>query len=252
MAKSNQRPSVVIWRELITNDVEKVKRYYGELFGWKYKPTNMGTYTYTMIAQGETTFGGMMQMEKAPQHAHWLSYISCEDVDAAAKRAKSEGGTIAVEPREIPDVGRFAVIGDLDSAYFAIMAPSRRDAPPSETPGLGRFCWETLTTKDVERAKRFYGAVLGWQVVPGPGGNRDIPMFASGDKQVADVQIARGMPPSWVTYVVVQKIEDANTRVGKLGGTVVQPLIEVPNVGRISLMKDPTGAFLGLFEPAAR
>src|SRR5262245_43062529 len=103
MDKANQRPSVVIWRELVTTDVEKAKRYYSELFGWSYQPMDMGSYTYTMIAQGKTTFGGMMKMEKAP-HPHWLSYVLSEDVDGAAKTAKTEGGTLAVEPRDIPDV----------------------------------------------------------------------------------------------------------------------------------------------------
>jgi predicted enzyme related to lactoylglutathione lyase len=56
------------------------------------------------------------------------------------------------------------------------------------------------------------------------------------------------MPPSWLTYVVVDKIEPATERVSKLGGKVLEPLIEIPKVGRIAVIADPAGAPLGLYQ----
>ena len=68
--------------------------------------------------------------------------------------------------------------------------------------------------------------------------------------QVADLQKASGpVPPMWLSYVVVQKLEASRDRVAKLGGKGLQPLIEVPKVGRISVVAGPEGAAIGLFEP---
>lgn len=247
MSNASYTPGHFVWRELMTTDVAKARTFYGGLFGWTFDEMPMGETTYTMVGNGGKNTGGIMSMHGMPKGAppHWLSYVSVKDVDASAAKAKAEGGQIAAGPNDIPDVGRFAVVGDPDGAYLAIFKSHRGDAP-SGRPGLGAFCWETLSTNNIDRARSFYRAVVGWTMGAGPG---DVQVFSAGDAQVADVQMARSAPPSWTTYVVVQKIEDANARVAKLGGKVVMPLVEVPEVGRISLIADPTGAHLGLFEP---
>lgn len=245
---SEYRPGVFVWRELMTPDAQKARAFYAELLGWTYQDVPMGDVTYTLVHKGEAQIAGIMEMKDSPHPPHWMSYVSVEDVDAAAKRAGENGGTVAVAPQDIPNIGRFAVIGDPDHAYVSLFKSADGDAPARQ-PGVGEFCWETLSTNDIERAKSFYGAVVGWKVGRGPDGS-DITVFTtSGGTQVADVQKAEGFPPMWMTYVIVEKLEDANARAEKLGGTIVVPLIEVPQVGRISVMRDPTGAHLGLFEP---
>lgn len=59
------------------------------------------------------------------------------------------------------------------------------------------------------------------------------------------------MPAMWLTYVVVEALEAARSRAERLGGQVVAPLIEVPKVGRIAVIADPTGGHFGLFQPFA-
>ena len=69
------------------------------------------------------------------------------------------------------------------------------------------------------------------------------------EAMVADLQQAQpGTPSMWLTYVVVDDLGRARERVKQLGGAVVVPLIEVPNVGNIALIADPTGGHIGLFE----
>lgn len=248
MTETSYTPGLFVWRELMTPDVKRARAFYAELLGWTYDDAPMGDFTYTLIKKGEPMIGGMMSMTDSPHPPHWMSYVSVPDVDAAAKRASESGGTVAVGPMDIPNVGRFAVIGDPDHAYFTLFKGAQSDPAPGR-PAVGTFCWETLSTTDVERAKKFYASVVGWKVGPGPGGTTEVPVFHAGDAQVADVQKAQGFPPMWMTYVVVEKLEESNARATKLGGTIVVPLIDVPHVGRISLMRDPTGAHLGLFEP---
>ncbi len=250
MTEAKWNPGAFVWRELMTPDVEKAKAFYGELFGWSYEDAPMGDFVYTLIKAGEKAVGGMMPMQGSEHPPHWMSYASVPDVDASASAARAHGGQVPVGPMDVPNVGRFAVIGDPDGAYVTVFRSAMGDPPAGAQPGLGEFCWETLSTKDIERAKSFYAAVVGWKGGTGPMGP-DVTLFSMGEQIIADVQLAESMPPSWATYVVVSKIEDAQAKLTKLGGKTIVPRIDIPTVGGVGFFADPSGAVLGLYEPAA-
>ncbi|MCB9578267.1 MAG: VOC family protein [Polyangiaceae bacterium] len=252
MTDKQWTPGRVVWRELMTKDVDKAKGYYGELFGWTFQDMPMPEGTYTIAKLGETMVGGMMQLPADDVPPNWMSYVSVEDVDAAAKTVKAEGGTMIVEPKDVPGMMRFAVLSDPSGAVIGMLRSNDGDGAPPDNLGPGMFCWETAMTKDVKKAKDFYGKVLGWTTEQGPG---DVAVFAraagSETRQVADIQQAKApMPAFWLTYVVVEKLEAARERAEKLGGKILEKNIEVPGVGNIALLRDPAGAMLGLFQPA--
>lgn len=234
------------WRELQCPDVERATAFYGELFGWTI--TDSGMPGYALLNHGGVEIGGLMKMtdEMKGVPPNWMSYVNVDDVDAVAEAARANGGTIAVEPRDIPNVARFTVFGDPDGAYLSAMdgtAPPAPDRPPA-----GHFCWETLMAKDAGKAKTFYGAVLGWTTTAGPGG---VDVFTAGGVPIADIERATDMPPHWGTHVVVEGLGDARTRVESNGGRVLVPEMKVPDTGTIAIVADPFGATLGLFEAEA-
>jgi predicted enzyme related to lactoylglutathione lyase len=53
--------------------------------------------------------------------SNWMVYFRTADCDATAARAKKERGEVLVAPRDIPDVGRFAVLQDPQGAAFAVV-----------------------------------------------------------------------------------------------------------------------------------
>jgi uncharacterized protein len=110
------------WNELMTADVKKAKAFYQSLFGWEMEDHDMGNGVYTMLKQGETGIGGMMQIPKGREHIppHWMSYIYVENLDESVKKAKSLGAKIKVEITSIADYGKFAVIEDPTGAYIAL------------------------------------------------------------------------------------------------------------------------------------
>ena len=59
--------------------------------------------------------------QMGPVPPNWLPYFRVEDCDATAQKAKSSGGKLMVPPQDIPNVGRFSVIGDPQGAMFAIL-----------------------------------------------------------------------------------------------------------------------------------
>jgi len=117
----------------------------------------------------------------------------------------------------------------------------------------GAFSWAELATSDPEAAKAFYATVLGWsyddQPLPGGGtysmaqirGRSAASIFA-GDPQQG--------PPHWNAYVTVASVEDAAARAAALGATVLAPPFHVMDAGRMTVLRDPSGVVVSLWEPA--
>jgi predicted enzyme related to lactoylglutathione lyase len=249
---THKTPGRFVWRELMTTDVEAAKGFYGELFGWSFSSMEMGTSgTYWLVNVGGKPRGGIMKLPPNVPMTHWMSYVSVEDVDAAVGRAKAAGGQAPMGSMTMGGVGSMAVI--MDPTGAATMAFCGDDPDPEVTrPGPGEFCWETLSTKDADAAKRFYGEVYGWKASSFGGAMTTFGVADGMEGQVADVQPAQpGMPSFWNTHVVVAKLSDAVARVEKLGGKVMMAEIDVPGIGKIGMVQDPQGAFIALFEPSA-
>lgn len=242
-------PGRVVWRELMTSDLERAKGFYGELFGWVFKdfPMGEGQPPYPIAHVDGKGLAGLMQKPTPEMPSFWLSYVSVEDVDDAVAKAKRGGGSALFGPMDVPEVGRLGMIADFDDAVIGLLRSTQGDDAPT-MPKAGEFCWETMSSTDPERAKGFYSEVFGWTQQPGPNGTGDV-VFSAEEAMVADLQRSLpGMPSMWQTYVVVDDLGRARDRVTQLGGQVIVPLIKVPNVGNIALIADPTGGHIGLFE----
>lgn len=126
-SKLKNVPGSFCWNELGINEEEKSEKFYTEVFGWKTKKENFGPIEYTTYKAGEEAAAGMYvmpdDMEGIP--AHWLIYFVVEDCDASCKTAEGNGGTVAMPSKEIPGVGRFAVIQDAQGAVFGIITPEQ-------------------------------------------------------------------------------------------------------------------------------
>ena len=116
---------VFVWDELHTSDPAAAKSFYGEVFGWSARDADMGGFPYTIFkSAGDRDVAGCSELREGEPGPHWLIYIGTSDVDATTARAKELGGTILVEPMDIPnDVGRFSVIQDPAGAVFGLYKP---------------------------------------------------------------------------------------------------------------------------------
>ncbi|MEX2108161.1 MAG: VOC family protein [Solirubrobacterales bacterium] len=121
-------PGAIAWNELNTRDLAGAKEFYGAVFGWGFEDKEMGEAgSYTTINLGENPVGGILNMaergvpEQVP--AHWQVYFGVEDTDATIEQAKQRGGSVMVEPIDIP-AGRFSILTDPHGASFAVIALS--------------------------------------------------------------------------------------------------------------------------------
>lgn len=117
----------------------------------------------------------------------------------------------------------------------------------------GHFAWNELVTKDVEAAKSFYAKILGWSYEPMPmpqGGTYWLAKL--GDQMVGGLMTMEGVPPFWLPYIEVDDVDARIAKAAANGGTVMRPPFDIPDVGRIAILTDATGASLGLMTPVKR
>lgn len=118
------------WSELTTRDPKAAEAFYTAMFGWSAKHSdNAGVGGYTEFSAGGRPQVGMMQMPAdmpAQVPSYWMPYFMVDDVDAAAAKAASLGGTTMVGPVTIPDGGRFVLLQDPQQAMFALFQAARR------------------------------------------------------------------------------------------------------------------------------
>lgn len=122
-------------------------------------------------------------------------------------------------------------------------------------PRVGHIAWADLTVDDADGVRAFYEDVVGWTSQPvSMEGYDDFSMLPGGATEaVAGVCHARGvnaqLPPVWLLYVVVDRLEDRLETCRRLGGEVlVGPAGS--GEGRIAVIRDPAGAALALYEAA--
>jgi len=247
-----------VWHDLGTKDIEGSKRFYGEIFNWKFEGEG-----YLHIKAGDEMIGGVRQLgndEHAPPA--WIGYVVVDDVAATVSAITAAGGKVYMPTTTIENAGTFAVTADPTGAVFSPWKSARpgEDVEKVAMPKPYTFCWDELVTTDPKAAVPFYEKVFGWK-------GRDIDMGGGmtytlldrpgvknvkGDQQSAGgaMQSPPGVPYSfWIAYVGVENCDQICDRATKLGAKVTVGPMDIPNVGRFACWMDPQGASIAVLQP---
>ena len=102
-------PNPIVWFEVIGQDADKMKAFYGKLFGWEYNTLpEMGG--YGLVKDAAPVPGGIGQ---APEGNGWTTfYVGVDDLDATLAAAQADGGTVLMPSMTLPDGGTIAVFAD--------------------------------------------------------------------------------------------------------------------------------------------
>jgi predicted enzyme related to lactoylglutathione lyase len=122
----------IVHFEIPASDVEKLKKFYSKLFGWKIEKSS-GPIPYWIIetvpADEKGTplrpgvNGGMYKKDRPELKA--VNYISVESIDEYIEKIKALGGKIVQPKQEVPDVGWIAIALDPEGNHFAMLQPMR-------------------------------------------------------------------------------------------------------------------------------
>jgi len=131
-----------VWHELMTPDPKAAVLFYGKVAGWTPKPYDKNP-DYTMLTYNGMRMGGVLKHD-APRL--WLPYIASPNVDVTAREAVELGGEVVKPAADIPDVGRFAMIKDPQSAMPK--GPGQGDCQVTNYKLSGSTASYTMTCKE--------------------------------------------------------------------------------------------------------
>ncbi|MBI3278278.1 MAG: VOC family protein [Acidobacteria bacterium] len=241
------------WFELGTTDQNAAKEFYGSLLGWSAKDSAIGPdEVYTIFSlQGRDTAGCYtlrpdMRAQGVPPH--WLPYVAVADADESAAKVVPAGGKVVAPPFDVMELGRMAVLQDPSGAVFAIWQPRKhRGTGIKEVPGT--FCWADLMTPAQEGAVQFYQALFGWRAEAGED-NSGYLHIKNGDEYIGGIPPAGNpnAPPHWQLYLLVQDCDASTARAKEAGAKVYMGPTSMEGVGRWSVVADPQGAVVALFQ----
>jgi predicted enzyme related to lactoylglutathione lyase len=114
------------------------------------------------------------------------------------------------------------------------------------------FVHVELATHNLAGAKKFYNSLFSWELdeVPmGEGMSYTLIKVGEGTGGGMMTHPMPDAPAAWLPYVLVDDIDAATKKAKSLGATVVRDVTPVMEAGRFSIIVDPTGAHLGLWQP---
>src|SRR5215475_4303332 len=112
----------------------------------------------------------------------------------------------------------------------------------------GTFSWSELITGDADAAKAFYTSVFGWTYDDLPVGEGQVYSMAKRDGKVVGAVSGGDEPPHWNCYVSVADVDQSAARAGELGANVLAPPFDVMDAGRMSVLADPNGTVIHLWQ----
>jgi len=260
---------VPCWIDTSQPDPEDAAAFYSRLFGWEMENVmpegSERVYLIGRIRGGDVAaISG--QMPDAPAPPAWNTYIAVDSVDETAAKIADAGGRLVTEPMDVMDAGRMAVAADPEGAIFSLWQQGQhRGAKVVNEHGSLNF--NTLSTRDPERAKAFYGAVFGWGTLNLGGGEMwTLPGYGDHLEELnpgmragmAEMGAPKGFedvvaalmplggdqpdtPAHWSVTFAVDDADAVAAKAGELGGKVLVPPFDAPWV-RTTVIADPAGA----------
>jgi hypothetical protein len=112
------------WHELWAKDLAGAVDFYTQTFGYEVDSMQMPQGEYCVLTTDGLARGGIMQSPMTQIPAMWIPYLHVDDVDKTLARAQAMGAKIVVASREVPNVGRFAIIADNVGATVGLITPA--------------------------------------------------------------------------------------------------------------------------------
>lgn len=239
------------WYELATNDLNGAQAFYGTVLGWAMSDSQMPGMTY-MLAKADGAMVAGMMTATPPQPSAWQIYFAVDGCDATVAQAVALGAQVYMPPTDIPNTGRFAILGDPQGVSFAILQPlpmesgETSQAFDQQKPGHGN--WHEVICPDPLAALAFYGKLFGWtlaETMP-MGPDMTYYIFAHSGVQIVGAFAMPDAPPMWKTCFGITSVQVAIADVTAAGGQVLRGPDEVPGGGFVLQIKDPQGVAFAL------
>lgn len=244
---NNKLEGKIVWHDLLTDDVNSVKSFYGNLFGWTFDNGGDTDAVYTTILLNGNPIGGIVYLEKKERNinyaAQWMEYISVNDVDEVFKEVKKQNCKVYREPFDVLDRGRIAIFADSRGALIAILNSSSGDPGDVEVE-YNNWFWDELWTDDIDNSVNFYKNLFGYTTEEyKTRSDKDYVMLRTTERRRAGVLKIpfEDVKPNWLPYVAVKDVKEVENKVEALGGKIMVSSEKILG-NDASIVADPSGA----------
>jgi uncharacterized protein len=110
------------------------------------------------------------------------------------------------------------------------------------------FVHVEMMTSDVARAREFYSGLFDWKLEELPGMDYTMINVGEGTGGGMMKSVQPDSPSHWMAYVLVDDAAVATEKARALGATICREVTEIPVIGWFSIITDPTGATLALWQ----
>jgi predicted enzyme related to lactoylglutathione lyase len=242
-----------VWFDLFTHDLQSTSLFYESLFGWSFKETgSTGKIVKTILRDGVPIANAVYIKKEDPKlnASRWLSYISVEDVDRAAKLSVKNKGSVYLQPRDLKNRGRIAVVNDPQGAIFGLVTATGGDPLDSDFL-VNQFLGSELWTTNPDDALKFYNILAGYEQKL-----IDIKADLKYRRLVVNGRFCGGLmklpwddvEPAWIPYVSVKNTLETVEKAKKLGGKIIVEKDSAVQEGSIAIIADPSGAVFAIIQ----
>lgn len=252
---SSHNPGEFCWIELNTTDVAAAKQFYKAIFDWQIEDSPAGPdMEYNVLSLRDLKVGAMCKLQANAQAngvpAHWMPYVATASADASAAKAEELGGTVLGGVFDVLDAGRIAILRDPQLGHLCVWQANQSHGIQLQGEP-GTFCWGELWAKDIPAATTFYTSLFGWEAKSGSeAAPLDYTEWHLGEQSIGGmlaIQPQMGpMPPNWLPYFMVDDCDASTTKATAAGGQVMMSPMDIPAVGRFSVLQDPQGAIFAV------
>jgi predicted enzyme related to lactoylglutathione lyase len=245
------------WVDLGVPDPEAAAEFYGDLIGWereRYEPDPEG---YWYLRHNGKLVAGLEGFRSEGQVPAWVGFVRVDDAAQSADKVRAAGGAIITGPLEVPGgAGSLAVCQDTEGAVFALWQPGELNGAELVNE-IGCWTWNNLMSRDLDKAKDFYGEVFGWEATQSeeqPLGILNWQLDGQrwpeglGGLMKIDSDMPADTPPHWQVYFAVESADAAVEQTKGAGGQLLFGPIDIP-VARMAVLMDPQGAAFAILEP---
>ncbi|MBT0769727.1 VOC family protein [Kineosporia sp. J2-2] len=257
------RAGTPCWTELVVDDAEEAKAFYGPLLGWSFERST-SEHSLVVATVDGVEAAGISEIhedvlrspsEELGRPTGWLTYFATGNLAAAVEAVQANDGQVLLPPRPAGTRGHRAVACDPTGAPFGLWQAG--DAiGAAHTREAGAFVWCDLRSSEPARARAFYGRVFGLTHEPLPpeaGGDGDYQTISlPGDPWplggIGPMMGETDASPYWLVYFQVRDLAHAQEFVESTGGRIERRAFDTP-FGRMAAVRDPRGSRFWLMQP---
>jgi uncharacterized protein len=239
------------WNELLTTDEDAAAKFYGQVFGWTTEDFPHAGTRYTIFKNSGQGVAGLMKRPSEQCPPNWMGYVTVASADETAKKITDAGGKLLMPPFDVPTVGRIAVFQDPQGAALGVFQPLKNAGSCARN----RIVWCDIPVSDLDRAVRFYTAVLGEPVTKHDEHGMTFAVLPHKEHEVGACLVTggsstEGIAPSAngpMVYVSCQgRLDEAVAAVVPNGGKVLKPKHPIGPYGSRAIVLDSEGNRIAL------